>query len=158
MGASRPPLRLEIQDGAGAAARPAAPVPARTLSAATIRLVQGALDPRNQHLLAAWPTTLITLAEVAEATLRRLPADTDPADAARAIVLAQATYLGGRSHKLPSPAVVRRLLRDAAIWREWTGSNAQELAVRHRLDITAIYRVLRAQRALHKAARERRRR
>jgi Mor family transcriptional regulator len=106
-------------------------------------------------LVNAWPAQLIALVEIAEAAIRACPQGADAQTLARAIVAAQAAAIGGGRIYFPTADRVKRLLRDARIWREFDGRNIKPLAAKYRLDEYTIYRILKRQRDLRRKARVR---
>ena len=99
---------------------------------------------------AKWAPQLVEFIEVVEALNRHkgIPADAAFADA-RDVVLALATHLGGRQFYLPRGDRLRTALRDAEIWRRFTGRNVTALAAEYGVSEIHLYAVLRQQRELH---------
>lgn len=97
-----------------------------------------------------WPQELAALLRVMETTLVRLGVDSARAFALAAAQAADlAIYRGGRLLYLPQGQRLKLALRDAEIWRQFTGRNHQELADAHGLALQSIYEILREQRALN---------
>jgi len=76
-------------------------------------------------------------------------ADTPAFATAQASVLALAEYFGGRMVYLPKGDRLRIALRDAEMWRAFSGKNVPELAAHYDLSEIHVYSLLKKQRALH---------
>lgn len=153
----RPPLDLQPPPV------PAGSVPVRwpteppRLRRATDRLVAKIAKGRDvADLVHEWPGQLIALVEIAEASIRTSPKGADPTTLARCIVVAMADVLGGGRIHFPTAERVRRLLRDACVWREFDGRNVAALAVKYKLDEWSVYRIIKRQRDLRRKSRARR--
>jgi Mor family transcriptional regulator len=99
-----------------------------------------------------WAPLLVDMVRVVEADIaRRSGQAATPAAFAesRHIVLALAEYFGGRQVYLPKGDRLKTALRDAEIWRKFTGRNTRELADEHGLSEFHMYAILKRQRALH---------
>lgn len=100
---------------------------------------------------AQWAPLLVDMVRVVEADLARRRGQASPADFAdaRHAVLALAEYFGGRQVYLPKGDRIRTALRDAEIWRKFTGRNARELAHEYKISEIHCYSVIKRQRVLH---------
>jgi Mor family transcriptional regulator len=111
-------------------------------------LIQRAADTNVDET--QWAPLLVDMLRVLEALNKRcgLP---DPAAfaAAQANVLALAEYFGGRMVYLPKGDRLRIALRDAEMWRAFTGKNVPTLAQEYDISEIHCYAVLKKQRALH---------
>lgn len=97
-----------------------------------------------------WPQDLAAILRLIEATLVRRGMAKGPAFAAAAeAALEISSYGGGRPVYIPVGQRLKLALRDAEIWRRFTGRNHHELAQEFGLTVVTIYEVLREQRALH---------
>jgi Mor family transcriptional regulator len=97
-----------------------------------------------------WAPLLAELFSVFEAHSKRNGMDAEAAalDARdRCILLAE--YLGGRLVYLPKNESLKLALRNALIWRQFTGHNVRDLAARWELNEIHVYEILREQRALN---------
>lgn len=66
-----------------------------------------------------------------------------------------AHHFGGRPFYLPVGHAMRRAIRDAQIWADFTGTNHGELCDRYGLTISQIYKIVDKQRELLRQRRER---
>jgi Mor family transcriptional regulator len=97
-----------------------------------------------------WAPLLADMVRVIEADkVRRGVAQADAFADARNTVLVIAEYFGGRQAYLPKGDRLKTALRDAEIWRKFTGKNARELAAEHGVSEIHMYAILKRQRALH---------
>lgn len=100
-----------------------------------------------------WAPLLVDMVRVVEADKIRRGAAADEAFRdARAAVLAIAEYFGGRQTYLPKGTRLATALRDAEIWRRYTGSpaSARALAAEYGLSEIHMYALLARQRELHR--------
>lgn len=99
-----------------------------------------------------WPERLHTLFELHRAFNLRLgmPPEQASQDARDRCILI-GDYVGGRMFILPRGDALRVALRDKLIWQEFNGRNHEQLAERHGLHITHVYRILAEQRSLYRA-------
>lgn len=122
--------------------------------ASTIDLADGlgnlaADDPRLAY---RWPGLLVEMIDVLGDRYVRSGMDKgEAASLARLAITALAQHFGGRPFYLPRGDRLKRALRDAQIWDEFTGDNVFELAERHRLTPKQIYEILAEQRKWHRA-------
>ncbi|MBI2313562.1 MAG: transcriptional regulator [Betaproteobacteria bacterium] len=106
---------------------------------------------------ARWPGTLAELVDVVTEHLARRGASLTAARAeAQALILLIAHHFGGQRVYLPRDTRLRLALRDNLIWQEFSGRNVPELARRFGLTETQIYNILKEQRLLTTARRQRR--
>jgi Mor family transcriptional regulator len=97
-----------------------------------------------------WPPLLSGMLRVLEAVNRRKGMDEKAAfDHARDDVVALSEYFGARMVYLPKGERLRLALRDAEIWRSFTGRNARDLAEKYQLSEPHLYQVLAQQRSLN---------
>lgn len=109
-----------------------------------------ALQAKSAH--AVWPRTLVLLIDVLAATLQRMGHNPEQAEIwARALVLAQAHYIGGRAMYLPVGRKLETALLHDAIYRAHRRGNTDELARQHGLTTRAIQKIVRQQTLLHRA-------
>ena len=100
----------------------------------------------------AWPKTLADLMDVMTATLERRGMQPEAAEeTARALAIAQARYIGGRSFYLPTGRALETALLHDAIYRASRRGNTDALARRHGLTHRAIQMIVRRQTLLHRA-------
>lgn len=100
----------------------------------------------------AWPQTLNDLLDIFEAELRHDGiADDRSQRLAQRLTRALSSYCGGQQTYIPTGERLELAFRDKQIWRDFTGSNASDLARRHKLTERQIYNVLARQRALYKS-------
>jgi Mor family transcriptional regulator len=97
-----------------------------------------------------WAPLLVDMLRVLTALKKRqgMPEADAYADA-QGSVLALAEYFGGRMVYLPKGDRLKIALRDAEIWRRFTGRNVQELASEYQVSEIHMYALLRKQRQLH---------
>jgi len=97
----------------------------------------------------AWPSTLAEAVDVlaADGEKRGLSAESAVKEAKRTVILL-AQYWGGRPIYMPKNDKLRIALRDSQIWLEFKGDNIEALAKKHALTTTMIYIILKKQRAL----------
>lgn len=104
------------------------------------------------EICARWPERLHTLFELhREYNLRAGMSETAAAIDARDRCILLGDYMGGRAYNLPRGDALRLAVRDKLIWLEARAGNYEQIASRHGLDVTHIYRIVRQQRALYKA-------
>lgn len=95
----------------------------------------------------AWPRMLADLVDIVHARLEHGVPD-NPREACEHIIVAIATYLGGRQLYLPRSERLQRALRDRHIWRDFNGHNVEQLAQQHSLTSVQIYQILSEQRSI----------
>lgn len=99
---------------------------------------------------AKWARNLVELIEVVEARyLRQGMSEAEAFRWSREAVLAEAEYFGGRQLYIPRGDDLHRALRDAEIYRRFTGLNLDELAAEYKLTPSQVYKINRVQRKLH---------
>jgi len=99
-----------------------------------------------------WPKTLGNFLAVTENQIQRSRPDLgDARGLACDVVAAIAHYIGGRQIYLPRDDRLQRALRDYRIYRDFTGHNHEELALRERLTVIQIYNIVAVQRKLFRA-------
>ena len=154
---------FELQPLTAPAPRPATwPAPAPRLSAQGLRSVRAiGTDPDADLTLAAWPAHLLDLIETAEAAIAAHLCDhpdcRDPLTLARVVVVGQAHTLQGTKIHFPYRDKTERMLRDAAIWRDFDGRNHAELRKKYRIEQRTLLYILARQRELRRARAARRR-
>lgn len=90
------------------------------------------------------PDLLRDLFDQAAYLARQQGLDAEPADQlALALVDVMAANWGGRHINFPKGVTLRMIQRDLAIWREFDGSNHNELATRHGVTTVWVYAVIR---------------
>lgn len=99
----------------------------------------------------AWEGALAEMLDLVTAALDRRGV-TDARARAAEVVVELGVVMGGRY--LPKGDDVRRSVRDAQIWCEYTGRNVNELAARYRLTVVRIYQILAAQRQIARGQRQ----
>jgi len=101
-----------------------------------------------------WPRMLAELVDVysAAATREGIVQEEEKAQRiARWVVLTLGQHFGGRQFYIPQGGALRIALRDTKIWSEFTGNNVSELAGKYHLSEVQIYKIIKEQRALHRA-------
>lgn len=96
-----------------------------------------------------WPQTLLHLAEIIDKELKRQGLIDDDAGEmpALCVALAIADPYGGTQYYIPVCDKVQASIRNAQIWREYTGRNREELAARYGLTIRQIQTIVAEERA-----------
>lgn len=97
-----------------------------------------------------WPKMLAEMSDVTAAhleTRQNLDAETARTQAQEWIITL-AHHFGGRPLYMPKGDSLKQALRDSAIWQEFTGKNVYELAGKHDMSRTQIYRIIAQQRQL----------
>lgn len=92
-----------------------------------------------------WPSRLLELADVFEATFHRARvtlADLTPRQAAELMVRALASNQGGRPVYLPTGEAIEDALRARRVWRDSGHMSIEELATREGVVVQTIYRDL----------------
>lgn len=93
-----------------------------------------------------WPVELTRHIDLLTALFKRRGRDADSAfEEARAVVLAQALYRGGRPLYFPKGAILESALLHARVWHEFNGRNTHELADRHKLTLRQVQKILKQQ-------------
>ena len=100
-----------------------------------------------------WPAQFTTLLGLVREALATAPARLDADELSLRVVVKIYTGLQGERCYFPHPDEVRRLLREAAIWRDFDGRNVHALARRYRLSHQQVYKILKRQRAARRAGR-----
>lgn len=101
-----------------------------------------------------WPKTLAKLYDVADATAARRTrvSEVERYDLVRDLVIAIATYLGGRMVYLPTGDTLRLAIRDRQLWARYLhGATPDELMSECGLNQRQLYDVLAQQRKLFEA-------
>ncbi len=101
-----------------------------------------------------WPQTLSDLVAVLADQLKNQTNFKDNPDqaekVAQGLVMAMATYYGGRVFYLPKGDALKAGLRDLNIWKDYNGHNIAELLKKYDLSFVRIYKIISEQRALEK--------
>jgi Mor family transcriptional regulator len=119
------------------------------------RALEVAESLADARIAEKWPLRLLELADVTEATiLRHAARPGSPREQAERIVRAIAHYMGGRVIYLPKGDDLDRMLRNRAIWRDFTGNNHEALAERENLAVPTIYKIVGEMQALEKRKRQ----
>lgn len=111
-------------------------------------LEEDAALPDDQASRRRWPKDLAAIVMVVEAALQRRPGRTDFAVAAE-VTLEISRYAGGRQLYIPTGRRLETALRDADIYRRARRGNIEALAQEFGLTVTAVYEIIREQRALY---------
>jgi Mor family transcriptional regulator len=106
-------------------------------------------DPR---LKVRWPAQFLALVALLDGALATAPAGLSRERLSLYLTVKIYAGLHGERRYFPHPDQVRRLLREAAIWRDFDGHNVDELARRYRLSRAQVYRALQRQRAWRQAS------
>lgn len=104
-------------------------------------------------VLSRWEGSLREMVEIAEAALRNSHGDSERVpEMARQVVFAICDTMGGSVIYLPRGELLKKAMRDAAIYHEWRHGSAQpaQLVRKHRLALQTIYDIIARQRALHR--------
>lgn len=109
------------------------------------------LDKMDADDPSRWPQRLAEMTEVIAATLAaKHEIDKDRSKKiARTLTAGIARYFGGQSFYLPCGEKLDLMLRDKAIWDEFSGHNHKELARKYKLTLTHIYNIIGYQRRLN---------
>lgn len=120
----------------------------------------GQLDPAkvlahmsDPTVLKRWEGSLKEMVEIAEAALReRLGDSPQVPELARHVVFALCDTLGGQLVYLPRGELLKKALRDAALFHDWRYGNQSPagLARKYRLAMQTVYDIIARQRALHR--------
>lgn len=100
----------------------------------------------------AWAPQLTELVAFLEALFKRRKMPPEAAfELAREVVIEQAHAFGGRTMYLPRGDKLKIALRDAKLWRRYTGNPDQILQFARELGVTTIhvYSIINRQRRLH---------
>lgn len=117
----------------------------------------GHLDPERvlEHLedpdiRAKWPLVLADILDVLESEFRRrVKAGAEARELAVIATIALARHIGGRPVHLPRGVRLEQAIRDREIFRAWRdGRDVTDLARAHSLDLSNIYKIIGAQRAI----------
>ncbi|MEH0020875.1 MAG: Mor transcription activator family protein [Desulfobacter sp.] len=110
------------------------------------------LSPEVRENPRAWPALLAELVDVLADYLDGLPLfDSDASmEMAQNLIVVIAHHLGGRSFYLPKDEKIKRGIRDAALYKAFTGDNHLELAHKTGLSTAQIYNIIYEQRELRR--------
>lgn len=96
-----------------------------------------------------WPAALAEIYDIISISLKKAGYEQEACQAITGIVIKGLSFMaGGRQFYLPSGEKLDFAIRDAQIYREFTGNNIDDLVRKHRLSTTRIYEILRIQREL----------
>lgn len=113
---------------------------------------RGKRDSRRVRADARWPVVIVDMIDVQAAALKRLGVADEQAEGyARAMVTAQALYLGGRHIYLPRGKQLEQALRDDEIYRAHRRGNTEALARRYDLTERQVQNIVKRQLELHRA-------
>lgn len=105
---------------------------------------------RADELCKQWPGVLGDLLAVIGSELRRAGVpDARAADLSGRVALAIGGYMGGRNLYLPSGDRLKLAVRDMLIYAEFNGRNFKYLLKKYRLTKSALYDVLKRERAAY---------
>lgn len=107
----------------------------------------------NPTVLRRWEGSLREMVEIAEVALRKKLGDHELVpELARQAVFAICDTVGGSVIYLPRGEMLKKAMRDAAIFHEWkiNGAKPHQLARKYRLADQTIYDIIARQRALHR--------
>jgi Mor family transcriptional regulator len=99
-----------------------------------------------------WPKDFAALCDIYETELAAMALEPEQArHISLRLLLALASYGGGRIFYLPKADRLRQAIRDRQIWQEFKGHNHEALAKKYNLTVPRIYAIVREQVALHRA-------
>lgn len=104
-------------------------------------------------VLARWEGTLGEMVRVAEVELRKALDNPDGApELARRVVYSICEHQGGTVMYLPRGTILKRAMRDAAIYQDWRdhGVKPADMVSKYDLSSQTIYDIIARQRALHR--------
>lgn len=102
---------------------------------------------------AKWGETLTSITECLTHSLIKQGETAETAqEKAMQLTADLGNYLGGTTFYLPMGKAIQIALRNARIYKEFTGDNVQALIKKYHLSQTQIYDILRQQRKLQKNA------
>ncbi|EZI28409.1 Mor transcription activator family protein [Pseudomonas extremaustralis] len=114
------------------------------------KVLENMQDPAVQ---ARWEGSLRDMVEIVEAKLAaEMKPDTSVAELARHVVFAICSTMGGGLIYFPRGDALKRALRDAVIYKDWSVNNVpiHELVGKYKLANQTVYDIIRRQRALHR--------
>lgn len=102
-------------------------------------------------LPAKWPIALAEIYDATSCALKNAGYDQEASQTITGIVVRALSFIaGGRQIYIPRGGVLERWIRNAQIYREFTGGNVQDLSRKYRLTEVQIYAILKEQRAAAK--------
>lgn len=114
------------------------------------KVLENMQDPAVQ---ARWEGSLRDMVEIVEAKLTaEMKPDASIAELSRHVVFAICSVMGGGLIYFPRGDALKRALRDAAIYRDWSENNVpiHELVGKYNLANQTVYDIIKKQRALHR--------